>query len=610
MSSFFAHRADSARKHEHLRSSIARASDLCAHSSATSTDADADPKLLSLSLSQLVAACEDGSVSTSDVIHAYGKRALAAHEATNCLADIFLDEAIQRNETSTTALSEVSANIKGSRGRLPSRNESESDSTSTERTAAPPLSGVPVSIKDCIDVAGHDTTLGFSANAGRPARADAPIVRLLRDAGALVYAKTTLPTACLSFECSSDLFGATTNPYNPAFSPGASTGGGGALLAWQGSMVELGTDIGGSVRYPAAYCGVYAVKGTHGRLPSTGCVSCTPGLEAIPTITAPLARTLDDLEEFWRRVVGMRPWEYDHTCAPIPWRAVDYVASGQKLRFGVLADDGIIPPTPAAARALEEVANALRKQGHEVVPFSPPSPLDGLKIGYQLMFSDGAKSTLAPRRLGEYVNPALLTVRLMLRLPLWLKRFNATLLRWFSRPWGRNDAWASLLEVFHPRTAYEERRLVIERDAYCAAWHDAWQRADLDLLLTVPHALPAISREPKASDKATLVSANYSFLYNVLDCTAGAMPVTYIDKAQDSLPAGYCQAPAYQGMNDVARAIHDLYDSTGAAMHGLPVGVQVVGGRFEEERVLAGMRLIEHVLWETSGGFEARHFSS
>ncbi len=88
------------------------------------------------------------------------------------------------------------------------------------------------------------------------------------------------------------------------------------------------------------------------------------------------------------------------------------------------------------------------------------------------------------------------------------------------------------------------------------------------------------------------------------------MPVAYIDKAQDSLPAGYRDAPAYQGMNDIARAIHDLYDSTSAAMHGMPVGVQVVGGRFEEERVLAGMRLIEHVLWETGGGFEPRHFSS
>ena len=219
---------------------------------------------------------------SSDILNAYGKRCLLAHEATNCLADIFLEE-VSRNTTGASAT---------------------------------PLYGVPVSIKECIDIAGHDTTLGYSSRVGHPAQHDAPIVRLLRDAGALIYAKTTLPTGCLSFEVSSDLFGTTTNPYNPAFSPGASTGGGGALLAWQGSMVEVGTDLGGSTRYPAAYCGLYAVKGSHGRFPSHSCEACLPGLDAVPTITAPLARTLEDLQEFWRRVVDMRPWEYDHTVRP------------------------------------------------------------------------------------------------------------------------------------------------------------------------------------------------------------------------------------------------------------------------------------------------------
>ena len=118
---------------------------------------------------------------------------------------------------------------------------------------------------------------------------------------------------CLSFEVSSDIFGKTTNPHNAAFSPGASTGGGGALVASQGSMIEVGTDLGGSTRYPAAYCGLYSVKGSHGRFPSYGCQPCMPGLEAIPTITAPLARTLDDLDEFWKRVMDMKPCEYDHT---------------------------------------------------------------------------------------------------------------------------------------------------------------------------------------------------------------------------------------------------------------------------------------------------------
>ena len=121
-------------------------------------------------------------------------------------------------------------------------------------------------------------------------------------------------------------------------------------------------------------------------------------------------------------------------------------------------------------------------------------------------------------RTGEHISPALRTVRLILRLPRWLKRLQATLLRWLSRPRGRNDAWAALLEVFHPKSAREERELVVRREAYRAAWHGAWRAEGLDLVLTAPHALPAMPAAPKASDKATLVSANYGFLYNVV-CT-------------------------------------------------------------------------------------------
>ncbi|KAI8986893.1 amidase signature enzyme [Trametes punicea] len=571
MLSYLQHRRDRERKRDQIRERLDHTPPIYAEPSA-----DEDAKILALSLSQLVAACAEKSVSPLDVLRAYGKRALSAHAATNCLADVFFDDA------------ERTARL------VPSLDPK-------------PLAGVPVGIKDCIDVEGHDTTLGFSANTGRPARSSAPLVRLLRDAGALIYVKTTLPTACLSFECSSDIFGVTTNPYNPAFSPGASTGGGAALLAWQGTLIEVGTDIGGSTRYPAVYCGLYAVKGTLGRFPNTGCVSCTPGLEAVPTVTSPLARSLDDLEEFWRRVVEMKPWEYDHTCAPIPWTPVDFLTSGRKLRFGLIADDGVVPPTPAVARALHEVVTALRDQGHEVVPFSPPSPLEGLKIGYQLMFSDGAVSVLEPRRSGEFVNPALLTVRFILRLPLWLKKIQATFLRWFSRPRGRNESWASLLEIFHPRTALQERKLVVQRDAYRAAWHDAWHEQGLDLLLTVPHALPAMPKDPAASDQATLVSANYAFLYNILDCAAGVMPVSYVDRAQDSYAPDFRHSERYRNMSDIARAVHGLYDAD--AMNGLPVGVQVVGGRFQEERVIAGMRLIEYALWaERDKGFVPRSF--
>ncbi|KII82627.1 hypothetical protein PLICRDRAFT_456030 [Plicaturopsis crispa FD-325 SS-3] len=238
---------------------------------------DLESKIHGLSLSHLVDGYAEGHFSGYDIIRAYGKRALAAHNATNCLTDLIFDDAL----------------------------------TGWDPDTKQPLLGVPISIKDCIDVQGCDTTVGYSRNVRHPAARDAAIVRLLRDAGALVYAKTTNPTGLFGCETFSDLFGYTSNPYNAAFAAGGSTGGGAALLAYRGSKIEIGTDIGGSLRAPAHWCGVYGMKASVGRFPGEGCVSCSPGLEGIQIITSPMAHDLADLEEFWKRMMQMQPWKYD-----------------------------------------------------------------------------------------------------------------------------------------------------------------------------------------------------------------------------------------------------------------------------------------------------------
>ena len=333
---------------------------------------DADAKVHSLTLAQLVDAHRAGSVSTADVLSAYGKKAFAAQKATNCLADVMLSDLLILHPKPDPAPAHIDdddddgfcdpfAKLKSDshrhsdpkldedRGRarvhrLPRDGhavgngwhedavtktepepepEDDADShtdthTDTDTSADSdaddrPLSGVPISVKDCIDVAGCASTLGYTAFAHTSVRTSAPIVQLLQRAGALVHVKTTVPTGLFSMETTTSLFGRTSNPYNPAYSPGASTGGGAALLALGGSAIEIGTDVGGSVRIPAAFCGVYSMKATHGRFPSTGARTSTPGLESVPTVVSPLARRLEDLEEFWKRVMGLRPWEIDHT---------------------------------------------------------------------------------------------------------------------------------------------------------------------------------------------------------------------------------------------------------------------------------------------------------
>jgi len=254
-----------------------------------------------LSLEQLVKAYHSGSISEYDILHSYGKRAYAAQMATNCLTDVMIADVLTDLEDK-----------KGS---------SEGDGARTLPLQNRPLAGVPVSIKDSIDVFGCPTTLGYAARASSYPSSSAAIVRLLHDAGALMHVKTTVPTGVFGLETASALFGRTAHPTHPTYSPGASTGGGGALLAQGGSIVEVGTDIGGSVRLPAAFCGLYALKASVGRFPCTGAQASTPGLEAIPTVVSPLARRLDDLRAFCERVIKMQPWDYDHsvgTCALLP----------------------------------------------------------------------------------------------------------------------------------------------------------------------------------------------------------------------------------------------------------------------------------------------------
>ena len=136
-------------------------------------------------------------------------------------------------------------------------------------------------------------------------------------------------------------------------------------------------------------------------------------------------------------------------------------------------------------------------------------------------------------RTGEYISPALRTVRLILRLPLWLKRFQARCLRWFSRPWGRNDAWAALLEVMHPKTTLAERELIVQREAYRAAWHEAWYAEGLEFVLTVPHALPAVPRDLRASDRATLV---FSLSLSLLPSFFPSLSLSIFPPSPSNLP--------------------------------------------------------------------------
>ncbi|KAG6853186.1 hypothetical protein C0991_006217 [Blastosporella zonata] len=443
---------------------------------------------------------------------------------------------------------------------------------------------------DTIDIAGHDTTIGFSRNTNNPAPTSSAIVRLLQDAGALVHAKTTVPTGLLGLETSSDLYGRTSNPYKETHTAGASTGGGAALVACGGSKIEIGSDVAGSVRIPAHFCGIWSLKGSAGRFPSWGNQSSMDGLEGIQLVTSPMAGSLEDLDEFWKRVVMAQPWDYDHTCHPIPWRNVDLREEGRKLKWGIMLEGGAVPITPACKRALSMVAAALRKQGHEVVEFTPPDLDRGLIIAYQLLFSDGGEQIRSLLSTNENLSKASSSVLDLLSLPKSFKQFLAYLTR------KSDPSSAALLRIMHTKTVTELRTLTAQRDAYRAEWHESWREKGLDFVVTVPHPFPAFRHGE--SEKVNLMTAGLTTIFSLLDYTTGVLPVTFVDKELDRLPVDF-KAPSPLG--SLAYSAYDVDD-----MHGLPLGVQIVGRRLEEERVLEGMKIVEGALREQGSVFAGR----
>ncbi|KAG6856929.1 hypothetical protein H0H87_012180 [Tephrocybe sp. NHM501043] len=546
-SSFFS----SPHKEACVRKQVERQATLDALSPDCSTPLSlSERKIHALSLSQLVAGCKAGEINPADVMAAYTKKAVAAQAATNCLTDLMFDEALR-----------IPAVANG-----PHNTDLDAFDSVRDRS----LLGVPVSIKDTVDFAGHDTTIGFSRNTNNPVSSSSAIVRLLQDNGALVHAKTTVPTGLLGLETSSEVFGRTSNPYKATHTAGASTGGGAALVACGGSKIEIGSDLAGSVRIPAHFCGIWSLKGSVGRFPSWGNHSSMEGLEGIQLVTSPMASSLEDLDEFWKRVVMAKPWEYDHTCHPIPWRDVDLREDGRKLKWGIMLEGGAVPITPACKRALSMVAAALRKQGHEVVEFVPPNMERGLNIAYQLLFSDGGEQIRSLLSLNENVSKASSSVLDLLSLPKSFKQFLAYLTR------KSDPASATLLRIMHPKTVTELRTLTAQRETYRAEWHESWREKGLDFVLTVPHPFPAFRHGE--SEKVNLMTAAFTTIFSLLDYTAGVIPVTFVNKELDCLPADFkVDSP----LGTLAYSVYDVND-----MHGLPLGVQIVGRRLEEERVL------------------------
>ena len=343
---------------------------------------------------------------------------------------------------------------------------------------------------------------------------ESEMVRELRASGAVLYCKTSVPHTLMSGETVNNIIDYTLNPKNRNLTSGGSSGGEGALIGIKGSPVGFGTDIGGSIRIPAAFNGLYGLRPSTGRLPYEGMANSMDGQNTVLSVVGPLGTTAGSLRLVSKALLTQQPWLHDPFVHEIPWRSEEEdkiqqllqfvgesVPKEKKLVVGVLHTDGVVTPTAPIRRAIELVSKALEAAGHEIFAWSPPSHKVLNDTGFRSWVFDGGRNVREAFALsGEPMAPQVHLYQNE------MKEFSAT-------------------EIAETNVAM--RALKKE---YMEYWNSTAKQTStgrpVDAVISPLAPWPAARREKYKY-------YGYSTWVNALDYTSVAFPVTNVDKSVD-----------------------------------------------------------------------------
>lgn len=405
-----------------------------------------------------------------------------------------------------------------------------------------PLAGVPVVVKDNLNLRGSRTTCGSRALERFVSPYTATAVQRLLNAGAVVVGKANMDEFAMGSSTETSAFGPARNPWDPARVPGGSSGGSAALVAAGAVPLALGSDTGGSVRQPAAFCGVYGFKPTYGRVSRSGLVAFASSLDQV----GPFARSADDLALVLDVIAGHDP--LDATSLHAPPRFREALPRGVKdLRFGVVRES-LSGNTPGVQGALDRTLALLRDLGAHVSEVSLPTLEYGI-AAYYLIATPEASSNLA--------------------------RYDGML--YSHRATGAQEVGAAMsLSRGEAFGAEVKRRILMGTYALSSGYYDAYyakamkvrrlvaqdfDRAfqNYDALITPTSPFPAFRLGEKTSDPVSMYAADIdTVLVNLAGLPALSVPAGYERAAERELPVGVqFIAPALQDerLVSIARAL-------------------------------------------------------
>ncbi|TVY34670.1 Acetamidase [Lachnellula occidentalis] len=492
-----------------------------------------------------------GSWTALEVTEAFCHRASLAHQMVNCLHEIFFEAAL----SDARELDEYF--VKNGK-------------------PVGPLHGLPISLKDQFHVKGVETTMGYvgwintfqgRTGTGKERVFESELATTLRRLGAILYVKTSVPHTLMAGETMNNIIKYTWNPTNRFLSSGGSSGGEGALISLKGSPVGFGTDIGGSIRIPAAFNGLYGIRPSSGRLPYEGMANSMDGQNSILSVVGPLATSVGALKLVIDSVLSQEPWLHDPLVAEIPWRdehekaVFDIVKAGGggRLTFGVMKADGAVSLHPPVRRAIDIVIKTAEKLGHTIVDWEPPSHERGLDLVFQTWLFDGGADVHAAFALsGEpMIGPIA-------------------------------AAYGTLKQQY---TASQIAAVNVGKRAYQKEYMEYWNSTsaltgtgrpvDAVIAPIAPYAAtrPDIEAVLNEDVTARFMMPGFSTIVNLLDYSTSVLPVTKADKRIDVVDVGYTP------LNSQDQKVHLAYDPE--IYDGAHVAVQIIGRRFQEEKVLA-----------------------
>ena len=316
-------------------------------------------ELWELGAGELAERIRAGALTSREVLEAHLERVEAVNPSVNAIVRVMADEALAAADEADRMVA-----AGGPVGRL---------------------HGVPLTVKENIDLDGTPTTQGLAALADAVADRDSPTVERMRAAGAIPFARTNLPDLGLRIHTTSDLHGATVNPWDPNVTPGGSSGGEAVALATGMSPIGIGNDIGGSLRNPAHCCGVASIK------PSSGVVAqatVIPPVESplssqLMAVEGPMARSVADVRLGLEILAGPDPRDP----RSLPVQLTD-AGPDERFRIAVMTDPPGGSTDAGIAGAVRRAADVLADAGHEVVEATPPDYEEMFALWGQLLIVD------------------------------------------------------------------------------------------------------------------------------------------------------------------------------------------------------------------------------